>query len=94
MDWGIDSGGGKIHLRNIWDVKSIHSAELCVGGKERAMDADSGNTGRDPVLGAITSSQMLTCRKVPLRHPNKNIGNLVGKTFLESRNFNTTNINL
>lgn len=57
MDWGIDSGDGrKNHLRNIEDAKFIHNAELSAGGKEKEVDADAGNTRRDPIWGDSNES--------------------------------------
>lgn len=43
-------------LENIEDAKFIHSAELSAGGKEKEVDADDGNTRRDPIWGDSNES--------------------------------------
>lgn len=59
----------------------------------RAMNADAGNTGRDPICGDNNEFPNVDLY-VPLRHPNRNIGNIVGNMFLESKSFKTIHINL
>lgn len=87
VNQGNGSGDGeKTDLRNIQDVKSIHSADFYIGGKERAMEIYVGNSGRDPTQG--DNSEFIDVDlQVPLRHPIKDIGTLVGNIFLEFRNF-------
>lgn len=57
------------------------------------MDTDAGNTRRDLIWGDSNESTGVDVL-VPLKHPSRDIGNLVGNTFLESRNYRTIIINL
>lgn len=85
IDYGNGRGGAeKTDLRNIQDVKYIHSAELFFGGKGHG--ANVGSSRRDPIWGDNSEFTDVDLQ-VPLRHQNRDIGTLVGNIPLESRNF-------